>query len=176
MRRNAWVTAIALAAVTPLVASPPISSADVAISQQVVMIRDAGPYSVRYREGAPYQAGYLGTAYNISKGTLTYSMKVYRLKERVRKYDYFLLDVTAQTSRRRGNDGRATFRLGTDRTVDYTNYTSTVRDSPSECKTFPVSVGGTVWPNVSISTTVGHIKTCGKDFTMTRATSTTTAA
>jgi hypothetical protein len=155
---------------------PSPTQADVAISQQVVMVRDAGPYSIKYREGHAYSAGYLGTAYDFSKGTLTYSMKVYRLKEQVRKYDYYLLDVTAQTSNRSGDHGRATFRLGTDREVNYTNYTSTVSDSPSDCKTFPLEVGGTVWPGVSLGTTVGHIKTCGKNFAMRRVTSSTTGA
>jgi hypothetical protein len=170
------VLAVALTAVltSALLTAP--ARADVAISQQVVMIRDAGPYKVNYREGYATSGGYLGTIYNFASGTLTYSMKAYKLKEQVRKYDYFLLDVTGQTSNRKGDHGRATFRLGTDDTVNYTNYTTAVKDSPSDCKTFPLNVSGTVWPGVSLGTTVGHIKTCGKDFKMTTATSTTTRA
>lgn len=175
MRRSTrWATAI-LAGVLPLAFLSPPAQADVAISQQVRLIQDKGPFTVRYREGFPTSGGYLGTIYNFASGTLTYSMKVYKLKEGVKKYDYFLLDVTGQTSDRKGGSrGRATFRLGTDNKVNYTNYTTSVEDSPRDCKTFPLSVSGTVWPGVSLGTTVGHVRTCGANFSMTPYTSVTT--
>jgi hypothetical protein len=176
MRPLTRLLAVLLTAVLPSVFLVSPARADVAISQQVVMIRDAGPFKVNYREAYVTPGGYLGTIYGFATGTLTYSMKVYKLKEGVKKYDYFLLDVTSQTSNRKGDHGRATFRLGTDDKVNYTNYSTAVKDSPSDCKTFPLNVSGTVWPGVSLGTTVGHIKTCGKDFSMSTATSTTTRA
>jgi hypothetical protein len=174
--RSTRLLAVAVAVVLPAVLLTSPARADVAISQQVVMIRDVGPFKVNYREGYATPGGYLGTLYGFATGTLTYSMKVYKLKEGVKKYDYFLLDVTSQTSNRKGEYGRATFRLGTDNEVNYTNYSTAVKDSPSDCKTFPLNVSGTVWPGVSIGTTVGHIKTCGKDFSMSTASSSTTRA
>jgi len=162
--RSAAAAVLALAtAVGALVLLGPggPAAADVAISQQVVLRQDHGPYRMRYKQYYPGDNG-VSVASAYGRGRLTFSLRSYRLKERERRYDYYLVDFTGTTSRRRGWEtlGRAQVYLSTTRRVNYTTYSKGKSRGPKACTTRGVDIAATIGV-VSVGTTVGHIRTCG---------------
>lgn len=137
------------------------AAADVAISQQVVLRQDHGPYVMRYKQYYPHNDG-VATMRAYGRGRLVFSLKSYKLKEQERRYDYYLVDFTGHTRRRRGWDslGRAQVYLSTTRVVNYTTYTKGKSTGPGRCRTRDIDIGATIG-FVSVGTTVAHIRTCG---------------
>jgi hypothetical protein len=137
------------------------AAADVAISQQVVLRQDHGPFRMRYKQYYPGDHGVsVDSAWG--KGRLTFSLKSYKLKEQERRYDYYLVDFTGVTSHRRGlrGVGRAQVYLSTTRRVNYTTYSKGKSRGPKACQTRGINIAASIGV-VSVGTTVGHIRTCG---------------
>jgi hypothetical protein len=152
--------------------------ADVGATQQVVLVADK---PVKNRFDAPYRnwAGAFAQCFPhggcvevdpVAKGHLRTKLTAYQLKERVKKYNYFLLDVDTSVT----NSGDS--KLGTGyvkisnsfgpKLVDHTETGSVDASSPF-CANLDLSLS-TPWPVVSGAVSFGSVRFCSKKASFTR--------
>lgn len=149
------------------------ASADPVVTQQAVLVKDKSPYRFAYSEHIDhvkqgdlvcYTGGVSWCAkYPTNGGRVGYSVRLFRLKERERRYDYYFVDVTGSTSARRGDGdkGRMSVTIAPTSRVNHSSNVSSVRATRDGCHTYPLNLGVSVGP-ISASTTVANFSTCGK--------------
>ncbi len=99
-------------------------------------------------------------------GTLRIKLNAYRVKESLKKYDFYLLDVdtriVGKKSTTRHRKAKATFRIrnSAKNVVDWEDSKSITTD-PRKCQSFPVNVGASVGV-VSAGIQVGQVTLCHK--------------
>ena len=170
------VTSAMLGAAMVLVASG--AHASVGATQQVVLVADKpvkGRYHAAYRDfqGAFAQCFPRGRCVEVepvAKGRLKTKLTAYKLKERVKKYNYYLLDVdTAVTNSGDANTGTGYVKVTNSdgpRLVDHTE-TGSVDASAPYCADLGLSLA-TPWPVVSGAVSLGEVRFCSKKASFTR--------
>ena len=150
------------------------AAADPPVVQQAVLVKDdpKNPRSFTYYEhisgiGQGDLVCY-GTSGPCKKrppnsGKVTYSVKLYRLKEREKRYDYYFVDVTSTTSKRHGDGDKGAMSV----TIDPTSKVNTTANVYSkstikdDCHSYPINLGVSMGP-VGVGTTVATLSTCDK--------------
>jgi hypothetical protein len=162
-------TLTALALGSPADASMPIA--------QVARLRDQAPVSgtfntsyKNYGEQACVSTRDCPAVhyYRVAKGVLRTKLNTYVIKEEMRRYDFYLLDVDAALTDQSGTAtlGNATLRVHTvapDGTVVDSDDSKSITKDPQACQSFPVSVGaGVGWNGLSAgaSIDVGSVRFC----------------
>lgn len=111
--------------------------------------------------------------WRVSRGTATTRLTTFKVTERIRAYDYYLLDVDVATSRRTGSGdgGTAVFRIHSSGPKLYDrNDSRSIRARGSSCTTVGVQMS-TPWPIVTANATVGRATFCDKSADLRRSTS-----
>ena len=149
------------------------AAADPTVTQQAVLIKDKSPYKLTYHEhidgiGQGDEVCYFGAGDGCAKyppnaGKVNYSVKMYRLKERERRYDYYFVDVTANTYARKGDGdkGRMSITLDPTSKVNLTTNVYSKNTLKDDCHTYPLEIGVGLGP-FSAGTTVANFSTCDK--------------
>ena len=162
------VTSAAMIAGTALTAA-----ADPPVTQQAVLIKDKSPYSFSYYEhingiGQGDKVCYYGGAslcakYPPNRGKVSYSVKLYRLKEREKRYDYYFVDVTARTSARKGggDKGRMSVTIDPTSKINYSTNVYSKSKLKGGCHSYPLEIGVSMGP-INVGTTVANFSTCDK--------------
>jgi len=134
--------------------------ADFTMTQNVRLIQDRGPFLEVYNNFAGWNA--TGTKPIWSWGETRYRLLVYRLKEGVRRYNYYIAVVNLANSNRHGPRPQswAHVTIRSVRGVNYSTHSSgRARVSPERCRRYPVSLSAG-FHGFSAGTTVGHLSTC----------------
>lgn len=104
------------------------------------------------------------TYVKVSRGVLKTKLNSYRLRESMKKYDFYLLDVDTTVTGKSGASvlGSARFDVtsSTAKVVDLTDSKSIDKD-PQKCQSFPVTVGAGFY-GVSGGVEVGAVRYCDK--------------
>ncbi len=175
-RLNSISLSFALAAAAGLVllggtAAP--AAADPTVTQQAVLIKDKSPYTFTYHEhingigqGDEVCYGDFGdpcAKYPPNAGKVNYSVKMYRLKEKERTYDYYFVDVTGNTYSRKGDGDKGAMSITIDPTskVNLTTNLYSKATLKDDCHSYPLSIGVGLGP-FSAGTTVANFSTCDK--------------
>src|SRR6478752_2963763 len=149
------------------------AAADPPVTQQAVLIKDKSPYSFSYYEhidgiGQGDKVCYYGGAslcakYPPNRGKVGYSVKLYRLKEREKTYDYYFADVTGQTSARKGDGDKGRLSVTIDPTskINYSTNVYSKGKVKSGCHNYPLNIGVSMGP-IGVGTTVANFSTCDK--------------
>src|SRR5689334_19288867 len=106
MRRLVLAAAVTGSLVAALLGSVGPTQADVGVTQEAKLVGEqpvSGRYSISYNDYGPNrgvvcppragQCQVLGRA--VARGKLQTKLSVYKIKDGIRKYDYYLLDVDA---------------------------------------------------------------------------------
>ncbi|GAA2092699.1 hypothetical protein GCM10009841_01810 [Microlunatus panaciterrae] len=150
------------------------AAADPPVVQQAVLIKDKSPYTFSYYEHIDhigqgdlvcyYGANPDGCAkYPPNRGKVRYSVKMYRLKEREKRYDYYFVDVTANTYKRKGDGDKGRMSITIDPTskVNMTSNIYSKKTLKDDCHTYPLNIGLSMGP-VGVGSTVAQFSTCDK--------------
>ncbi len=149
------------------------AAADPPVTQQAVLIKDKSPYTLKYYEhidgiGQGDLVCYYGGASTCAKfppnrGKVRYSVKMYRLKEQEKRYDYYFVDVTASTSKRKGDGDKGRMSITIDPTskVNLTSNIFSKKTLKDDCHSYPLNIGLSMGP-VGVGTTVATFSTCDK--------------
>jgi hypothetical protein len=149
------------------------AAADPPVTQQAVLIKDKSPYTFSYYEhidhiGQGDEVCYYGGAsacakYPPNRGKVRYSVKMYRLKEREKRYDYYFVDVTSNTYSRKGDGDKGRMSITIDPTskVNMTSNVYSKKTIKDDCHTYPLDLGVSMGP-VGVGTTVASFSTCDK--------------
>lgn len=152
--------------------------ASVGATQQVVLVADKpvkGRFHAPYRqyEGAHavcYPRGGCVEINRVAKGHLKTKLTAFKLKERVKKYNYYLLDVdTTVTNTGDYNGGTGYVKVSNaygPKLVDHTE-TGSVDASLPFCADLGLGLS-TPWPVVSGSVSFGKVRLCSKKASFTR--------
>ncbi|WP_244928255.1 hypothetical protein [Nocardioides sp. W7] len=175
------LTSVLLAPLNP-------AHADVGVTQEARLVGDkpvSGRYGIAFNDyGAnrgnycPPRAGQcwpLGRA--VARGTLETKLSVYRIKDGMKKYDYYLLDVDVVAADRVGKHRGGTVTIGVTslgpRLVDHTD-TKTLRATQGDCHSVDIGFS-TPWPVIDASADLGSVTWCSDSASLSRTTSGTTA-
>jgi hypothetical protein len=176
MRRLVPITAIAGSVLLALLASATPTQADVGVTQQAKLVGEnpvSGRYSASYNDYGPNrgnicppragQCQVLGRA--VARGKLQTKLSVYKIKDGIKKYDYYLLDVDAVTASRYGKYRKGTVGIRVTslgpKLVDHVD-TKSLSASKGDCHS--VNVGfSTPWPVISASADLGSVTWCDDD-------------
>lgn len=162
----ATILVVGVGAAVPAAADPPVT-------QQAVLIKDKSPYTFSYYEhidhiGQGDEVCYYGGAsacakYPPNRGRVRYSVKMYRLKEREKRYDYYFVDVTSNTYSRQGDGDKGRMSITVDPTskVNMTSNVYSKKTIKDDCHTYPLDLGVSMGP-VGVGTTVASFSTCDK--------------
>jgi hypothetical protein len=173
VKRHALVLGLLLSLTTALVAVRP-ATADVAVTQQGVIVGDkpvSGRYAVSWTNygekkqncyGAPPHPTCLFIGYRVARGKITTKLRTYKIKDGLRKYDFYLLDVDMMNVNRSGSsklgDASISIDFSNATLVDYTQSKSMNADEP-DCHSVDVTFS-TPFPYVSASTSLGEVEWC----------------
>jgi hypothetical protein len=155
--------------------------ADVGATQQVVLVADKpvkGRFVVKYRDWSQAKASAVcvprAGCYEVNpvaKGQLQTKLTTYQLKERVKKYNYFLLDADTLVTSKGDWGGSIAYVKITNADgptlVDHTE-TGSVSASKPWCADVGLSLS-TPWPVVVGAVDLGHVKFCDKAASFTRS-------
>lgn len=154
------------------------AQADVGATQQVVLVADKpvkNRYDAKYRNYAGEHAqcfphGGCVEVNPVAKGHLRTKLTAYKLKERVKKYNYFLLDVDTDVTNHGDTDlGTGYVKITNSdgpKLVDHTE-THSVDASVPFCADLGLGLT-TPWPVVSGSVSFGKVRLCAKKASFTR--------
>lgn len=182
MHRWKPVLAALMMTATGLVAAAPHAEADVRGDLVLVGERPVvGTYDLAYNNysekikfctvsrdasGAPvaerdYYCEFRG--YRVARGEMQVKLHTYRLKEAVKKYDYYVLDVDVVNADRYGKSEKGWAKVHIDnvgkvKPVDYSD-TQSISASEADCATVGLSIGHSVGP-VSASVDWGSVTFC----------------
>lgn len=109
--------------------------------------------------------------WRVSRGTATVRLTTFKVTEKIKAYDYYLLDFDGATSSRSGTGegGTGAFRIhSTGPKVHDRNDSKAIDAKSSGCTTIAVGMS-TPWPIVTASATIGHATMCDKSADLTRA-------
>jgi hypothetical protein len=98
-------------------------------------------------------------------------MTTFKVTEKIRDFDYYLLDFDVTMSARSGtgDGGASTYRIkSTGPKLFDKNDSKTLKSDQGGCTDVAVTMS-TPWPIVTASTTVGHAELCDKAATLTRS-------
>jgi hypothetical protein len=182
-RRIRAVAVTALTVAAGLLVSVHQASANVGVTQKVSMVGDkpvSGRYDVSFTNYGervtqclpPYNTGscvhFVG--YRVARGKLQTKLTTYKLSERIRKYDYYLLDVDTLVGKHSGSshEGPLTVTVATygAKLVDRTE-TKSISAQKDSCATVDLSIS-TPWPGVTASTGLGSVRFCDDHASFTR--------
>lgn len=170
-----FVVAVAAAVAVTLIIKPDMPVEANVPTGQVARLRDQAPVSgtfgARYKN---YGESYCchGFYYTVAKGDIRTKVNSYVIKEEMKAYDFYLLDVDAALADQTGRSswGDASFAVHTIApagTIIGTDDSRSVTRDPRDCQSFPVSVGaGIGWSaggagaNVGASIDVGAVRFC----------------
>ncbi|GAA1773641.1 hypothetical protein GCM10009795_019670 [Nocardioides hankookensis] len=173
MRRTSTALALTVALLAATLSPIAPSQADVGVSQQAKLVGDmpvAGRYSIAYNDYGPDRGSHCGPKTGVcevygrpvARGKLQTKLSVYKIKDGIKKYDYYLLDVDMVTADRYG-----TWRMGGvgisvtsigPKVVDHID-TKSLSASKGSCD--EVKIGfQTPWPVISASTDLGTVTWC----------------
>ena len=177
-------TVLALAATTSLLvaglgAVGP-SQADVGVTQQAKLVGEkpvSGRYSIAYNDYGPDRGTYCPPrspqcvvhGRPVARGKLQTKLSVYKIKDGMKKYDYYLLDVDMVTADRygtwkMGGVGISVTSVGP-KLVDRID-TKSLNASKGDCHS--VNIGfATPWPVISASTDLGSVTWCDDEASLT---------
>ncbi|MBO9522847.1 MAG: hypothetical protein J7518_15040 [Nocardioidaceae bacterium] len=178
IRRNVVLVSVlailiagSVVAITDAFKSPP-AEADVTFTQNVQAVgvtryakswTNYGPPVIYTfcggRTGCTSVFGY----WRVSRGTATTRVTTFKVMEKIRAYDFYLLDVDVTTSSRTGtgDGGPSAFRIhSAGPSVFDRNDSRSIDSQSSGCTTVGVTMS-TPWPVVGASATVGHASLCG---------------
>ncbi|MCW2755064.1 MAG: hypothetical protein JWQ32_2475 [Marmoricola sp.] len=157
------------------------SVADVPYSQNVQAVGEAkyvqswtsyGPrYVVNFCEPRSAFCAVVENYSKASRGTATVRLTTFKVTERIRAYDYYLLDFDVTTSWRSGtgDGGTGTFKIRSTGPKLYDRNDSKAIDAQrASCTTVAVEMS-TPWPLIAAGTTVGHATMCDKSADLTRS-------
>ncbi|MCL3837498.1 hypothetical protein [Aeromicrobium duanguangcaii] len=116
--------------------------------------------------------------YTLSQGRLSVKLNAYRISERMKKYDFYLLDVDSSVDKKKGTGGHGTasFKVAaSQRGLIDVDDTRSVSKKATKCTSFPVSVGAGFY-GASAAIGVGSIRYCAKSASFTMKQSGTAAA
>lgn len=152
------------------------TQADVGVTQQAKLVGErpvSGRFSIAYNDYGPDRGTYcpprspqcvvLGRP--VARGKLKTKLSVYKIKDGMRRFDYYLLDVDAVTADRYGK-----WRMGGvsisvtsvgPRLVDRTD-TKSLSAREGECHSVDVGLS-TPWPVISASADLGSVTWCDED-------------
>ena len=171
--------AVATAVLLSLMGSAPPSVADVSYSQNVQAVGETKVVRNWTSYGPQYFAAFCPPRsptcavtkwWRVSRGTSTARLTTFKVVERIKAYDYYLLDVDVTTSSRTGSGDGGTEQIaihsGGPHLYDR-NDSKSIDAKSSSCASFAVTMS-TPWPFVTASSTVGHAMTCNKRADLTR--------
>ena len=138
---------------------------------QVAKLRDQAPVSGRFE--APYNnydervcivRSCVSKWYRVARGTVATRLNAFVIKEEVRAYDFYLLDVDVDLQNQSGSSktGWTTIRVRTlanGGTIVDTDDSKSITKDPQDCQSFPVSVGAG-WGVASAGIEVGAVTFC----------------
>ncbi|HET6152698.1 MAG TPA: hypothetical protein VFE15_07060 [Marmoricola sp.] len=113
----------------------------------------------------------------VSRGTATVRVTSFKVTEKVKAYDYYLLDYDVTTSARSGtgDGGTGVFTVGsTGPALVDRDDSKAINATKSSCTTLAVGMS-TPWPLVTASATIAHATLCDPGADLTRAYSGSTA-
>lgn len=113
-----------------------------------------------------YYCEFLG--YRVARGEMQVKLHTYRLKERMKRYDYYVLDVDVTNADRYGSSKKGWVKVHIDnvgpvKLVDFSDTTS-VSATQADCQVIGLSIGHSVGP-VSASMDWGTVRFCDKQAT-----------
>ena len=193
MRSSLRLALSGLIAVTLLVLGLPLAAdANVGYSQQVVMVgqkpavmssrylvnfTDYGDWYKRcFYHGHDAPPTCTNYGYRAAHGQFQTKLTTYRLKERIRKYDYYLLDADTNVAKHSGSytwgDSYVMVHQTGSAIVSRTESKSIRRDSGS-CAALQLGIS-TPWPGITASVPLGTVTLCATNSSFNRHVSTST--
>jgi hypothetical protein len=136
--------------------------ADFTMTQNVVLIQDRGPFATSYHNFAGYRIVRGQRRATWSWGEPRYRVIVYRLTERLKRWNYFIAVVNVANTNRHGprRASWSSVTIKTRRAVNYSTHSSGHRRvEPQKCRRYPVNLSAG-FHGFSAGTTVGHFSTC----------------
>ncbi|WP_344806540.1 hypothetical protein [Microlunatus ginsengisoli] len=173
LRPAATLTAAAVVSLGVVAGTALPAAADPPVTQQAVLIKDKSPYRFSYYEhidgiGQGDEVCYYGGAslcakYPPNRGKVNYSVKLYRLKEKEKRYDYYFVDVTANTYDRLGDGDKGRLSVTIDPTskINYSTNVYSKSKLKGGCHSYPLNLGVSMGP-INVGTTVANFSTCDK--------------
>jgi hypothetical protein len=186
-RLRPLLVALLLVLAGAVVALPSGADANVGYSQQVVMVgQTPAKVSVRFdvtfadygnwykrcfyhgHDAPPTCTNY---GYRAAHGEFQTKLTTYKLKEGIKKYDYFLLDADTNVAKHSGSysDGTAKVLVRNTgaATVDHTE-TKSIRASQHSCASLQLGIS-TPWPGVTASVPLGSVTLCDTNASFNRS-------
>jgi hypothetical protein len=142
------------------------ATADIGFTQQVVLVKDRGPFTMKYSSFSD------GTGscedcirpHKIGGGTMKVHLRAYRLVERAKR-DYYIVDVTVRTKKRYGSEHYAYIDAKVQNTkasaekVSQATYSLGKTDVKEDCDTYDINIGAS-FHGISAGTKVATLDTC----------------
>jgi hypothetical protein len=175
MRRLVPLTAACGSLLLALIGSVGPTQADVGVTQEAKLVGEkpvSGRYSIKYNDYGPDRGTYcpprsphcVVQGRPVARGKLQTKLSVYKIKDGMRKFDYYLLDVDMVTADRygawkMGGVAISVTNVGP-RLVDR-NDTRSLSAEENECHSVDVGLS-TPWPVISASADLGSVTWCTK--------------
>jgi hypothetical protein len=180
MRKVPVLLVVLALAVTSLVATSSPVGAEPQLTVPIRMVGDqpvSGRFKLAYTNygekhqacyGNPPQCRFIG--YRVGRGSVQTRLRTYKIREGVKKYDYFLLDVDVVNVDRSGSSklGEAGVSILTKNARPVEAYDSkSVSADDDGCHSLDVTMS-TPWPYIQASADLGSVEFCHEDASLNR--------
>ena len=173
MRRLATAAAVSGSLILALLGAVAPTQADVGVTQQAKLVGEqpvSGRYSINYNDYGPDGGAFCPPrsptcvvhGRPVARGKLQTKLSVYKVKDGIKKYDYYLLDVDAVMVEHYGKykKGGVTIRVKSlgPKLVDHVD-TKSLSATEGDCHSVDIGFQ-TPWPVISASADLGSITWC----------------
>ena len=164
----AGLASLVITALAPVSASASVRGDVLLVGEKPV----SGTYNLAYRNYSEQFCGEQSyppyicyVVYHVSRGTAAVKLRTYKLKEGLKKYDYYIVDVEVDNVKPYGASSKGWMKVhiypeGSTTIVDSSD-TQSVSSSKSSCYSVTPSFGASIGP-VGASFSAGSVRFCGK--------------